>query len=216
MEISAGFNSSADLQYWSWGVDGDCDQEESRPLKQLRASPFGNTNCTLLNSSIDRNLAERNRREKLTRRFAALSTLLPALKKRNKASILEEAISYILQLQKKVETLEKKITIKSCDDVASCSNQSLLSVDTESLALPLIKAKTCNCEVLFSIDCERRKGVLENIVGIIDNLHLSIVSCSVVHFGDSELNITIIAEMGKEYCMSIKEVVNNLHVALKI
>ncbi|KAL1534458.1 transcription factor bHLH25-like [Salvia divinorum] len=193
--------------------------EESRPLKQMRrsfeCSSFGNTNC----SSRERNLAERNRREKMGLRFTALSALLPPSKKRDKASILEEAINHIIHLQNKVDTLEKKMTktatTKSCcgGGMRSCSNERLLCANTQP-SLPLIKAKSYHSEVLISIDhhYDRKNGVLEKIVAIIEKLHLSVDRFSVVNFGDSYLNnITIIAEMGEEYGMSIKEVVNRLH-----
>ncbi|XP_047978733.1 transcription factor bHLH25-like [Salvia hispanica] len=198
--------------------------EESRPVKQLRrsseCSSFGNTNCSLK----DRNLAERNRREKMSLRFTALSSLLPPSKKRDKASILEEAINHIIHLQKKVDTLEKKMTTKSCrhggggGNIRSCSNERLLCANTQP-SLPLIKAKSYDSEVLISVDHHyvSKKGVLEKIVGIIEKLHLSVDRCNVVNFGKSDLNnITIIAEMGEEYGMNIKEVVNRLHIALKI
>ncbi|KAG6406717.1 hypothetical protein SASPL_134326 [Salvia splendens] len=142
---------------------------------------------------------------------------------RDKASILEEAINHIIHLQKKVDTLEKKMTTKSCrhgggGNIRSCSNERLLCANTQP-SLPLIKAKSYDSEVLISVDHHyvSNKGVLEKIVGIIEKLHLSVDRCSVVNFGDSDLNnITIIAEMGDECGMSIKEVVNRLHIALKI
>lgn len=79
-------------QYWNWGVEEmmACmfSDEESRPVKQLRrsseCSSFGNTNCSLK----DRNLAERNRREKMSLRFTALSSLLPPSKKVCQTSLL--------------------------------------------------------------------------------------------------------------------------------
>lgn len=113
----------------------------------------------------------------------------------DKASILREAIKHITQLQRKVETLENKVTTttKRCNDVVrSCSN-----VPVRTQSLPLIEAKIYNSEVLVSIHHERRKGVMEKVVGEIEKLHLSLVSCSFVPFGVSQLNITIIAKVLK-------------------
>lgn len=113
----------------------------------------------------------------------------------DKASILREAIKHITQLQEKVESLEKKVTTtKRCNDVVkSCSsNQSLFS----TVSLPLIEARMCHSEVLINIhESERRKGVMEKVVGEIEKQHLSVVSCSFLPFGAAHLNITIIAEV---------------------
>lgn len=82
------------FQQYDWAVDEMLTserklsevEESGRPLKQLKTSPhysFFNTtnnNCNLKTSS-ERILAERNRREKLSHRFVALSSLLPRLKK---------------------------------------------------------------------------------------------------------------------------------------
>ncbi|GKC31671.1 transcription factor bHLH18, partial [Tanacetum coccineum] len=52
-------------------------------------------------------LAERKRREKLTRRFISLSALLPEIKKMDKATVLEDASKYIKYLQNRVKELEE-------------------------------------------------------------------------------------------------------------
>ncbi|KAH0700378.1 hypothetical protein KY285_015495 [Solanum tuberosum] len=78
----------------------------------------------------DHVLAERKRRERLTQRFIALSTLIPNLKKLDKATVLGDAIQYIKQLEEQVKTLEEKNKpeipaakrprlVSSCDDSSS-------------------------------------------------------------------------------------------------
>ncbi|KAK1440656.1 hypothetical protein QVD17_06485 [Tagetes erecta] len=52
-------------------------------------------------------LAERKRREKLTQRFITLSSLLPEIKKMDKATVLEDASKYIKHLQNRVKELEQ-------------------------------------------------------------------------------------------------------------
>ncbi|KAL6498895.1 hypothetical protein OROHE_026402 [Orobanche hederae] len=191
----------------------------------------------------DHILAERKRREKLSQRFIALSALVPGLKKMDKASVLGDAINHIKQLQEKVKTFEeqtKKNTIESfvfikkhqvkyatAADSSSteiCSSdheyQSMVSgtdsptVITESL--PEIEARFCNKDVLITVHCEKGKGVLEKTIAEIEKLHLSVANSSIMSFGDSALNITVVAQKDEEFNMSMKELVKNLHGALKI
>ncbi|XP_031494064.1 transcription factor MYC1-like [Nymphaea colorata] len=53
--------------------------------------------------------AERQRREKLNCRFYALRAVVPNVSRMDKASLLEDAVSYIKELKEKVETLEKAL-----------------------------------------------------------------------------------------------------------
>ncbi|GER43288.1 basic helix-loop-helix (bHLH) DNA-bindingsuperfamily protein [Striga asiatica] len=183
----------------------------------------------------DHIMAERKRREKLSQRFITLATLVPGLKKMDKASVLGDAINHIKQLQEKVKALEeqtrKKSTIESmvlvrkyevtCAAHSSSENsttdeQSISSGPTSTESFPEIEARFCDRDVLISIHCEKRKGVLEKTVAEIEKLHLSVVNSSIMSFGDSALNITVVAQKDDESDMSMKDLVKNLRDALKI
>ncbi|CAA0807414.1 Transcription factor bHLH25 [Striga hermonthica] len=183
----------------------------------------------------DHIMAERKRREKLSQRFITLATLVPGLKKMDKASVLGDAINHIKQLQEKVKALEeqtrKKSTIESmvlvrkyevtCAAHSSSENsttdeQSISSGPTTTESFPEIEARFCHRDVLISIHCGKRKGVLEKTVAEIEKLHLSVVNSSIMSFGDSALNITVVAQKDGESDMSMKELVQNLRGALKI
>ncbi|KAK6156694.1 hypothetical protein DH2020_010942 [Rehmannia glutinosa] len=84
---------------------------------------------------------------------------------------------------------------------------------TESL--PEIEARYCNKDVLINIHCEKRKGVLEKVVAEIEKLNLSVTNNSVVTFGDSTLNITVVAQDEEFDMINMKEIVKNLRGALK-
>ncbi|PIN04510.1 hypothetical protein CDL12_22950 [Handroanthus impetiginosus] len=183
---------------------------------------------TRLAQAQDHIMAERKRREKLSQRFIALSALVPGLKKMDKASVLGDAIKYMKQLQEKVKTLEeqtKKRTMESVvfvkkyevytDAENSSSSDSFSSGPITTMPLPEIEARFCNKDVLISIHCEKRKGVLEKTVAEIEKLHLSVVNSSIMTFGDSALNITVIAQKDEGFAMNMKELVKNLRDSLK-
>ncbi|KAK6136449.1 hypothetical protein DH2020_029805 [Rehmannia glutinosa] len=190
-----------------------------------------NNSSTRLTSSQDHIIAERKRREKLSQRFIALSALVPGLKRMDKASILGDAIKYMKQLQDKVKTLEEQTKYRTMEsfvfvkkyELYTDSNENSSSLDeiissgpiiTESL--PEIEARYCNKDVLINIHCEKRKGVLEKVVAEIEKLNLSVTNNSVVTFGDSTLNITLVAQKDEEFDMiNMKEIVKNLRGALK-
>ncbi|KAG8500239.1 hypothetical protein CXB51_004464 [Gossypium anomalum] len=79
--------------------------------------------------------------------------------------------------------------------------------------LPEIEARCCNQSVLISIHCEKKKGFLEKIISGIEKCHLTVMNCNAMTFGSCALHITIAAQMGMEFCMTIKELVKKLRLA---
>ncbi|XP_073126171.1 transcription factor bHLH18-like [Henckelia pumila] len=188
----------------------------------------------------DHILAERRRREKLSQRFIALSALVPGLKKMDKASVLGDAIKYMKQLQEKVKYLEEKekkkppfesvvyvkkyvhytdssstTTTSTDDNISTSSDERFSSGPMITESLPDIKVRFCDKDVLISIHCEKKKGLLEKTVSEIEKLHLSVVNSSVMSFGDSALDITLLAQKDEEFSMTMKELVKNLCSAIE-
>ncbi|XWS45076.1 hypothetical protein CRYUN_Cryun15aG0105600 [Craigia yunnanensis] len=203
--------------------------------------PFENTNyAPKINQEIKRTysmtripshaqehiLAERKRREKLSQRFIALSAIVPGLKKMDKASVLGDAIKYVKQLQERLKVLEeqtKKRTVESVvfvkksqlstdDESSSCEENS--DGQSSDAALPEIEVRVSDNDVLIRIHCEKQKGFVAKILSEIENLHLSVVNSSVLHFGNSTLDMTIIAQKDAEFNMTVKDLVKDLRVAL--
>ncbi|XP_042985692.1 transcription factor bHLH25-like isoform X3 [Carya illinoinensis] len=174
----------------------------------------------------DHVIAERKRREKLSQRFIALSALIPGLKKTDKASVLGDAIKYLQQLQERVKTLEeqtKKINIESVflkksqlfvDGENSISGENFSS-DPLDEHLPEIEARFCDKNVLIRVHCEKRKGVAEKSIAEIEMLHLTVINSSVITFGSSALDITIIAQMDEGFSMTVKDLVRSLRSAFE-
>ncbi|CAL5329492.1 hypothetical protein CsSME_00009870 [Camellia sinensis var. sinensis] len=203
---------------------------------------FGNQNCvfkasqgvkristnTKLSNNQDHIMAERKRREKLSQRFIALSAIVPGLKKMDKASVLGDAIKYLKQLEEQVKTLEEQVRKKPIESVVFvkkhevCGDGEISSSDENFSGgpydepLPQIEAKICDKDVLIRVHCKKRKGVLEKTVEEIEKLNLSVVNCSSMTFGSSVLDITIFAQIDEEFTMQVKDLVKNLHAALKL
>ncbi|KAK7367662.1 hypothetical protein VNO80_09679 [Phaseolus coccineus] len=159
----------------------------------------------------DHIIAERKRREKVSQSLIALAALIPGLKKMDKASVLGDAIRYVKELQERLKTLEEN---KNKDDVGSVVmvNKARLSYHDGCgrESLPRVEARVSEKDVLIRIHCQKQKGLLLKILVEIQNLHLFVVNSSVLSFGDSILDITIVAQMGTEYKLTINDLVNNL------
>lgn len=77
------------------------EMESRQPRKRERKPANGREESVL--SHVE---AERQRREKLNKRFCALRAIVPNISKMDKASILENAVMHISDLKKKLEKME--------------------------------------------------------------------------------------------------------------
>ncbi|KAM7474193.1 hypothetical protein LguiB_021436 [Lonicera macranthoides] len=82
-------------------------------------------------------------------------------------------------------------------------------------SLPEVEASFCDKDVLIRIHCEKRKGVIEKPVAEVEKLQLLVINSSAMSFGSSALDITIIAQMDKEFNMTLKDLAKNLRANLK-
>lgn len=128
----------------------------------------------------------------------------------DKASVLGDSIKYVKELQERVKMLEERtkkrtvesvvfvkksqLMISSTDDDTSSSNDSDDSHSDEVL-LPEIEARVSEKDVLIRIHCEKQKGFMVKMLSEIEKLHLSVVNTSVLPFGNSTFDITVIAQV---------------------
>ncbi|GKV24275.1 hypothetical protein SLEP1_g33907 [Rubroshorea leprosula] len=189
--------------------------------------PMKSSTGTRLSHTHNHVIAERKRREKLSQRFIALSALVPGLKKMDKASVLGDAIKYVKQLKEKVRNLEDQTRKNSMESVVfvkksqlfaegdNCSSDENFSGSFDE-PLPEIEARFCGKSVLIRIHCEKRNGVLEKILAELEKCYLTITNSSVMTFGSSAVDITIIAQMDVEFCMTGKDLLKNLRSAFEL
>ncbi|GJR90000.1 transcription factor bHLH18-like protein [Tanacetum coccineum] len=174
-------------------------------------------------------LAERKRREKLTRRFISLSALLPEIKKMDKATVLEDASKYIKYLQNRVKELEE--TSVSGKNIIHESPTSMSKIhgghednastfdDTNSLSISTandlgIKVKISGSHTLVKIYCQRNSSLALRAIIEMESLHFSIMCNNVLPISGNAALITIIAQMSEEIGMTAMNLVNCLQSSL--
>ncbi|KAE8707667.1 WD repeat-containing protein 5-like [Hibiscus syriacus] len=174
----------------------------------------------------DHILAERKRREKLSQHFIALSAIVPGLKKMDKASVLGEAIKYVKQLQERLKVLEEHTKNRSVESLVFVKKSHLSAQDKSSsceenyegqysdAALSGIEAKVYDNNVLIRFHCQNGKGLVTQVLCEIENLHLSIVNSSILAFGNSTLDMTIITQKDDGFNMTMKDLVKELRLTL--
>ncbi|XP_062073230.1 transcription factor bHLH19-like [Humulus lupulus] len=183
------------------------------------------TNTRSPSYARDHVIAERKRRVKLNQMFIALSAVVPGLKKMDRTSVLGDAINYVKHLEERVKTLEEQQEIKTenhkpvilMKKSLLCTVEDYLSDnDMVMQPLPEIEARVSNKDVLIRIYCEKQYGGcnLANLLTKIENLHLTIVSTSALPLGSSTIDITIVAQMDVEFCMTHNELKEKLRQAL--
>ncbi|KAM1406193.1 hypothetical protein ACFXTH_000889 [Malus domestica] len=108
-------------------------------------------------TTLDHVEAERQRREKLNHRFCALRAVVPNVSRMDKASLLSDAVSYIMELKSKVDEMESQVQRESkkvkAETVDNLDNQSsTTSVDQTRPPNSLVSGST-GLEVEVKIVC---------------------------------------------------------------
>ncbi|KAK6923897.1 Myc-type, basic helix-loop-helix (bHLH) domain, partial [Dillenia turbinata] len=167
------------------------------PLTSLGSSERGTKRARsrIPNYAQDHLIAERNRRERLSQLIISLSSLIPGLKKMDKATVLEDAIKYMERLQERVNELEQVKAKKAVESVVIVAKYSEESTRKDGEChLPEIEARVTGKDVLIRVHCNKEKGVLRKLMSKLEELHLSVINSNALPFGNSSLHITIIAQ----------------------
>ncbi|XP_051117618.1 transcription factor bHLH18-like isoform X2 [Andrographis paniculata] len=209
-------------------VSGEEPAVTEPPEDQLKRAPPAKKPSRVRppSQTYDHIIAERKRREQLSQRFVALSTIVPGLKKMDKTSVLGDAIKYLKHLQERVKTLEEQATKQTMESVVLVKKSQVTAEDdgegsssdeksscSDELPLPEIEARVCKNHILLRVHCEKQRGILVNLLTKVESLNLAVVNTNVTPFGTFALDITIVAEMEKEFNLTVKEVVKRLRGA---
>ncbi|CAN6309885.1 unnamed protein product [Urochloa humidicola] len=183
--------------------------------------------------SQDHIIAERKRREKINQRFIELATVIPGLKKMDKATILSDATRYVRELQEKVKAhqqegsgrgMESAVLVKKPCIVAAVGDDedgggapSYHATATMN-ALPEIEVRISDGNVvMLRIHCQDAKGVLVRLLAEVEGpLHLTITHTNVVQFSASVLIINIMAKVEDGFNTTADDIVRRLNAALCI
>ncbi|CAJ2678363.1 unnamed protein product [Trifolium pratense] len=136
---------------------------------------------------ISKNLEiERKRREKLGSRLLVLRSLVPIITSMNKASIIEDAITYTKMLQKEVEILtkeldemeetrKKKAEQKTCESSAAGEKINISWIEEE-----IQVAKIDGSNMLWAkMIIENKRGRFKKLVEDLNNSNIEMIDLSV-------------------------------------
>ncbi|KAM3310344.1 hypothetical protein ACQJBY_031188 [Aegilops geniculata] len=188
----------------------------------------------------DHIMAERKRREKINRRFIELSTVIPGLKKMDKATILSDAVKYVKEQQEKLKALEgrnrRSVAVESVvlvrksraavpedDDVGGCcpspsagavAGSTTRRTTTSGSGLPEIEARISESSVMVRVHCEDGKGVLVRLLAEVEGLHLSITHANAVPFPACTVIITVTAKVDEGFSVTAEDIVGKIEAAM--
>jgi len=233
------YSAAAALQAESGGGGGSgvavpkMTQQVSPPAR--RASAKISASSSSAPYSQDHIIAERKRREKINQRFIELSTVIPGLKKMDKATILSDATRYVRDLQEKLRALQKdgggrgmqsavlaskkpRIAAAADDDEDGGAHPNAAgggAAATRNNALPEIEVRISEDNVaMVRIHCRDAKGVVVRLLAEVEGLHLSITHTNVVQFSASVLIINIMAKVEQGFNSTADDIVGTLNAAL--
>lgn len=207
---------------------GTYELQDGENMKMKRSGGGGGTFSRTTLHGPEHVIAERKRREKLSQRFIALSSIIPGLTKLDKASVLGDTIKYLKQLEEREKILEEEVAMRTVESAIFAKKPSLqrgdgvicFPSDEKSYdppidqQLPEVKARVLGKNVLIKVQCEKHEGCIKEVMKQMEDMNLTTLNIGVLTFGSSLLDITIVAQIENENCLTIEEIVEKLRDAL--
>ncbi|CAM6023124.1 unnamed protein product [Sphagnum balticum] len=134
--------------------------------------------------------AERQRREKLNQRFYALRAVVPNVSKMDKASLLGDAITYINELQSKLEEVEFQLK-----ELQGQANTSIVGTYF-SKRTPDISVHILGDKAMIRLNCLRDTYSMANLMTSLQELHLEVQHANTSTVEDALLHIIIVRMEG--------------------
>ena len=119
----------------------------------------------------------------------------------DKLSIIGKTIDYVKYLQNRVKDLQEQHS--KMESVDCCrNNKSNVKISQNSnnglddrLTFPKVDASVSGKDVIIRVTCEKREHIVTKLLSMLASHNLSVVCSSVLPFGTSTLNISIIAKV---------------------
>lgn len=155
--------------------------------------------------------AERQRREKLNRRFYALRAAVPNVSKMDKASLLDDAVHYINELKSRVQELETKHQEekpKISSDYQSKSNSSVVDYIRPSSGfisqclnnyVTDVDVKIMGSEAMIRVRCPDKNYPAAKLMDVLRDLEFSVYHASVTSVRDLVLQDVVVRLAGDAF-----------------
>ncbi|CAN0923995.1 Transcription factor bHLH90, partial [Linum grandiflorum] len=139
-------------------------------------------------------ITERNRRNKIQQRLFALRSLVPKISKMDKASIIGDAVDYIIELQNERKKLEEELDQLEEQEAEQTKNISsnlptAVVVKTEMIEVDLDVITIGPKEFLIRLLHQQRKGGLVKLMETLSSLGLEVLDANITNLHGNVLNI---------------------------
>nr|XP_004239187.1 transcription factor bHLH35 isoform X1 [Solanum lycopersicum] len=154
-------------------------------------------------------VSERIRRNKLKEKLFALRALVPKITKMDKASIVKDAIEYIVKLQKQDRRIRGEIS--KLESETSNKNSTHLQHETFDFSNPktldehqygyhsspidVLQLRVSSMRdriVVVNLTCIKRKDTMIKLCDVFESLNIKIITTNIIAYSETLLNTTYI------------------------
>lgn len=197
IDFSAGMTSRPTVAPRSNSIDLDqsdveaCKDDQSGHADERRPRKRGRKPANGREEPLNHVEAERQRREKLNQRFYALRAVVPNISKMDKASLLEDAITYIKDLEKKLKDLESEkenFGNPSREGVTSEAN----SAPENGKKAPSIDFEECPDELIVRVSCPLDVHPVSKVIQALKDTQVTVVESKISSANDMVLHTFVV------------------------
>ncbi|XP_031504580.1 transcription factor MTB2-like [Nymphaea colorata] len=157
-------------------VEASCKDDRLAQMDERRPRKRGRKPANGREEPLNHVEAERQRREKLNQRFYALRAVVPNISKMDKASLLGDAVAYIMELQKKLRDMEgeREETNAADHGMRTC--------------LPEVDVQTLQDKVVIQMSCPLDAHPIGKVLHAFKEAEISMVESNISTSSDTVLH----------------------------